>query len=215
MNGFMFKGNQYRLDTYKNFLISVGLSFLGLAFWSVPLYRMFCESVGQGNSAWATNKGHDDSKVEEMEPNYDFPIVIRFKSMVTPGLPWEFEPAQDHILVYPGETALAFYTAKNLTDDPIIGVSTYNIEPYEAGQYFNKIQCFCFEEQILNPGESIDMPVFFFIDPDISDDANAANTEMVHLSYIFHRVESMEQLPKLPGFEHIKVQKAESLVKPF
>ena len=74
------------------------------------------------------------------------------------------------MLCYPGETVLAFYTAENLTDEPIIGVSTYNITPYEAGEYFNKIQCFCFEEQILNPGETVDMPVFFFIDPDICDD---------------------------------------------
>ena len=81
--------------------------------------------------------------------------------MVSSGLPWHFEPSQDHVLVYPGETALAFYTATNLTDDPIIGVSTYNIEPYDAGAYFNKIQCFCFEEQILNPGESIGIGLIF------------------------------------------------------
>ena len=110
---------------------------------------------------------------------------------------------------------MAFYTAENLTDEPIIGVSTYNITPYEAGEYFNKIQCFCFEEQILNPGETVDMPVFFFIDPDICDDPGHTGTEQISLNYIFHRVESMEEIPRLPGFEAIKIQKAESLVKPF
>ena len=77
-----------------------------------------------------------------------------------------------------------------------LGVSTYNLIPYEIGQYFNKIQCFCFEEQILNPGESVDMPVFFFIDPDVDEDPNCFNMEAVALNYTFHRVQSMDELPR-------------------
>jgi len=196
------------------YMMSICLAFLGLGFWSVPLYRVFCESVGMGDSTQLGLRGHDSSKVESMEPIYEHPIVVRFKASTTAGLPWKFTPCQESIIVYPGETALAFYTATNTTNEPIIGVSTYNLIPYEIGMYFNKIQCFCFEEQILNPGESVDMPVFFFIDPDVDEDPNCFNMEAVALNYTFHRVQSVEELPRLPGFEHIKVQKAESLVKP-
>jgi len=209
-----FEEQQLRNKTALYYMMSIMMFFLGLGFWSVPLYRAFCESVGMGDSTQLGLKGHDASKVETMEPIYEHPIVVRFKAATTTGLPWKFTPCQESIIVYPGETALAFYTATNETNEPIIGVSTYNLIPYEIGQYFNKIQCFCFEEQILNPGESVDMPVFFFIDPDVDEDPNCFNMEAVALNYTFHRVQSMEELPRLPGFEHIKVQKAESLVKP-
>lgn len=116
------------------------------------------------------------------------------------------------LVVHPGETALAFYTATNKTQHPIVGVSTYSIEPYIVGPHFNKIQCFCFEEQILYPGETVDMPVFFFIDPDISDDPDNIGTSNITLAYNFHKV-SMENMPALPGFENIQLQKAESLIK--
>ena len=92
-------------------------------------------------------------------------------------------------------------------------MSTYQITPYKYGQYFNKIQCFCFEEQLLNPGESVDMPVFFYIDPDVAEDVDLFGKDQLTLTYIFHPVESAEELPRLPGFEHIKVQKAESMVR--
>lgn len=128
-------------------------------------------------------------------------------------LPWDFKPCQDQIITYPGETALAFYEATNKTDYPIVGVSTYNINPYEMGPYFNKIQCFCFEEQILYPGETVEMPVFFFIDPDIEDDPTVFDVHDIILGYQFHKVENIDDLPALPGFENIKLQKAESLVK--
>lgn len=92
---------------------------------------------------------------------------------------------QSHLQVFPGETALAFYTAKNPTDKPVIGISTYNVIPFEAGAYFNKIQCFCFEEQQLNPNEEVDMPVFFYIDPDICEDPKLEFLEDIILSYTF------------------------------
>jgi len=209
-----FEEQDLKNKTALYYMMSIALFFLGLGFWSVPLYRAFCESVGMGDSTQLGLRGHDASKVETMEPIYEHPIVVRFKASTTAGLPWKFTPCQESIIVYPGETALAFYTATNTTNEPIIGVSTYNLIPYEIGMYFNKIQCFCFEEQILNPGESVDMPVFFFIDPDVDEDPNCFNMEAVALNYTFHRVQSMEELPRLPGYEHIKLQKAESLVKP-
>jgi len=116
------------------------------------------------------------------------------------------------MIVYPGETALAFFTATNKTDMPIVGVSTYTIEPYVVGPYFNKIQCFCFEEQILYPGESVDMPVFFFIDPELVNDAECAGQAQCRLNYNFHKVK-MEDMPALPGFENIQLIKSKSLVR--
>uniref|UniRef100_A0A0B7A4R8 Cytochrome c oxidase assembly protein COX11, mitochondrial n=1 Tax=Arion vulgaris TaxID=1028688 RepID=A0A0B7A4R8_9EUPU len=110
-----------------------------------------------------------------------------------------FRPQQTEVTVYPGETALAFYTAKNPTDKPIIGISTYNILPYDAGQYFNKIQCFCFEEQRLNPNEQVDMPVFFYIDPEFAEDPKLQNTSTITLSYTFFEAHEGLQLP-LPGY---------------
>ncbi|NXT82692.1 COX11 protein, partial [Zapornia atra] len=101
--------------------------------------------------------------------------------------------------VVPGETALAFYKAKNPTDKPIIGISTYNVIPFEAGQYFNKIQCFCFEEQWLNPQEEVDMPVFFYIDPEFVEDPKMAKVDLITLSYTFFEAKEGQKLP-LPGF---------------
>ena len=100
-----------------------------------------------------------------MEPQKDRQLTIRFNADTAATMQWNFRPQQPIIKVYPGETALAFYTARNPTDKPIDGISTYNVIPFEAGPYFNKIQCFCFEEQRLNPHEEVDMPVFFYIDP--------------------------------------------------
>uniref|UniRef100_A0A8C3LXJ8 Cytochrome c oxidase assembly protein COX11, mitochondrial n=1 Tax=Chrysolophus pictus TaxID=9089 RepID=A0A8C3LXJ8_CHRPC len=102
--------------------------------------------------------------------------------------------------VVPGETALAFYKAKNPTDKPIIGISTYNVVPFEAGQYFNKIQCFCFEEQWLNPQEEVDMPVFFYIDPEFAEDPKMAKVDSITLSYTFFEAKEGQHLP-LPGYQ--------------
>ncbi|GFN78255.1 cytochrome c oxidase assembly protein cox11, mitochondrial, partial [Plakobranchus ocellatus] len=122
---------------------------LGGAYAGVPLYKVFCQATGLGGQAV---RGHDTSQVETMQA-VDRPIKVRFNADVASSMRWNFKPQQTEVTVRPGETALAFYTAKNPTDKPIIGISTYNVLPYDAGQYFNKIQCFCFEEQRLNPKE--------------------------------------------------------------
>jgi len=108
---------------------------------------------------------------------------------------WNFRPQQTEVTLYAGETALAFYTAKNPTPSPIDGISTYNVIPFEAGQYFNKIQCFCFEEQRLNPGEEVDMPVFFYIDPEFLEDPFLEEVDEIHLSYTFFESKPGLQLP--------------------
>jgi len=115
------------------------------------------------------------------------PITVRFSASTSDTLQWKFKPQQREVQVVPGETALAFYTAHNKTDEPIVGVATYNITPLKAGLYFNKIQCFCFDQQRLRPKEEVDMPVFFYIDPEFVNDPQMANVHDIVLSYTFFK----------------------------
>eukprot|EP01034_Spumella_vulgaris_P028674 gene28674-35573_t len=118
-----------------------------------------------------TTQVADEQKSKSVKPVDGAQIIkVHFDSNVHDTLPWTFKPTQHQVKIVPGETALAFYTVKNLADYPITGVATYNVYPPKAGLYFNKIQCFCFEEQRLGPLEEIDMPVFFFVDPEFVDD---------------------------------------------
>jgi cytochrome c oxidase assembly protein subunit 11 len=112
-------------------------------------------------------------------------IRVQFNAQVSDLLPWKFVPQQREVRVLPGETALAFYTATNKSDADIIGVATYSVTPAQIAPYFSKIQCFCFEEQRLNAGETVDMPVFFYLDPDMLRDLNIKGIETVTLSYTF------------------------------
>lgn len=155
---------------------------VGLSYAAVPMYRIFCQATGYGGEVTRT---YDDGKVEKMKKVRNRPIQIRFNADTSSNLEWKFRPQQTEIILMPGETALAFYTATNPTDRPVVGISTYNVIPFEAGQYFNKIQCFCFEEQRLNPHEQVDMPVFFYIDPEFDEDPRMENTDLITLSYTF------------------------------
>ena len=120
-----------------------------------------------------------------MVPVKDRIIKVTFNAHVHASLQWNFRPQQTEIYVVPGQTALAFHKTKNPTDKPVMGISTYNVVPFEAGQYFNKIQCFCFDEQRLNPQEEVDMPVFFYIDPEFAEDSRMVNVDLITLSYTF------------------------------
>ena len=117
------------------------------------------------------------------------PIRIRFDCNVNDDLPWRFRPCQRTMTVVPGQSVLAFYTVTNPTEHDVIGVSTYNVVPFKAGPHFNKVQCFCFEEQKLRAGESIDMPVFFYVDKEFATDPNMRDVRELVLSYTFYRVE--------------------------
>lgn len=190
-----------RRDDKKNksvmiYLTAAGCVMLGVCYAGVPLYRLFCQSTGSGGTVQV---GHDTSKVGTMTPVKDKKIKIKFNADLSSSMQWNFRPQQTSIIVSPGETALAFYTAKNPTNFPIVGISTYNVLPFEAGAYFNKIQCFCFEEQRLNPGEQVDMPVFFFIDPEFAEDPKMDNVDIVTLSYTFFEAKDDLQLP-VPEF---------------
>ncbi|TGZ50678.1 cytochrome c oxidase assembly protein COX11, mitochondrial [Temnothorax longispinosus] len=170
----------------------VGVLVVGLSYSAVPLYRMFCQSYSYGGTV---STGHDASKVTAMSPVKSRKIKIKFNADVASSMQWNFKPQQREITVIPGETALAFYTATNPTNNQIVGISTYNVLPFEVGQYFNKIQCFCFEEQMLNPHEQVDMPVFFYIDPEFVEDPKMEFVDEIVLSYTFFEAKPGFNLP--------------------
>jgi cytochrome c oxidase assembly protein subunit 11 len=152
---------------------------VGVSFAAVPLYEAFCRVTGFAGTP----------KVAEAAPEktIDRTIVIRFNADVDPALPWRFGPAQDKVELRVGEHSLAFYRAKNLSDHAIVGTASFNVTPLKAGQYFNKIECFCFTEQRLEAGGEADMPVAFFIDPAIADDPNLNDVREITLSYTFYQ----------------------------
>lgn len=172
----------------------VGCGMLGLSFAAVPLYDLFCRVTGYGGTTRVAEG--DASHVLDRE------MVVRFDSSVNRKLPWRFTPEVVKLKVRVGETNLASYTATNQGDAPLVGTATFNVTPDKMGQYFNKIECFCFTEQVLNPGESVQMPVSFFIDPAIAEDDNLADVTTVTLSYTFFRAEdqSAAQTPQVSEF---------------
>ncbi|MEM6678728.1 MAG: cytochrome c oxidase assembly protein [Pseudomonadota bacterium] len=171
----------------KKALPFVGVAFgmLGMAYAAVPLYDLFCRVTGFGG----TTQISDGLDVEVLDQT----ITIRFDASTNRGMAWEFAPQQDEIEIRIGETGLAFYTAHNPTDRPITGMSTYNVAPYSVGSYFAKIDCFCFEEHTLQPGESIQMPVTFYVDPEIIDDRETERVHTITLSYTFYEQEPEKQ----------------------
>ncbi|KAG5674869.1 hypothetical protein PVAND_004814 [Polypedilum vanderplanki] len=185
-----------KLKSTLYYVAGIGVLTVGLSYAAVPLYRMFCSAYSYGGT---TGVQHDGSKVEEMKKITDRIIKIKFNADLGASMRWNFKPQQYEIKVSPGETALAFYKATNPTDLPVIGISTYNVIPFEAGAYFNKIQCFCFEEQQLNPHEEVDMPVFFYIDPDFVNDPKMEFVDEITLSYTFFESKEGLKLP-LPGY---------------
>jgi cytochrome c oxidase assembly protein subunit 11 len=158
------------------------LAMVGAAYASVPLYRLFCESTGFAGTPQRAAHASDAS--------IDKTITVRFDANITPGMPWRFEPVQPTLDVKIGENALAFYRATNLSDHTVTGMATFNVTPEPAGGFFNKIQCFCFAEQTLEPGQSVEMPVSFFIDPQIVKDRDGRSISLIVLSYTFYPVEA-------------------------
>lgn len=166
-----------------------------LAFASVPLYRIFCQKTGYG--------GTPQLVYENNTMVSDRLIKVRFNAMVQKDLPWRFKPLQKEITVYAGETGLAFYQVENTSKEPLIGIATYNVTPDKAGLYFNKVACFCFEEQTLPPGQVIDMPVQFFIDPKIDEDPNLKEVETITLSYTFFHAKD-PNIPEILGLPSLR-----------
>ena len=150
----------------------------GLGFASVPLYDLFCRVTGYGGTTSTS-----DTASEEI---LDRTMLVRFDASLAEGMAWEFEPPDEPMEIRIGETGMAFFTATNPTDRTIAGTASYNVAPFTAGLYFSKIACFCFTEQVLQPGETVEMPVTFYIDPDIVDDPEASYVQAITLSYTFH-----------------------------
>ena len=148
-----------------------------LSYASVPLYKLFCQVTGYGG----TTQQATGPSPQILERN----IKIRFDANTKPTLDWDFQPLQTSMNILVGQNALAFYKAVNTGKDPIVGTATFNVTPEKAGVYFNKIDCFCFVEQLLAPQEAVDMPVSFFIDPDIVNDPNLDDVTTITLSYTF------------------------------
>ncbi|MCG8485514.1 MAG: cytochrome c oxidase assembly protein [Clostridia bacterium] len=160
-------------------LAAVVCGMVGLSFASVPLYELFCRVTGFGGTTQVA-----DSVPETISERR---ITVRFNADVNPKLPWRFEPIERAVTVHVGEPGLAFYRAENLMGQPISGTATFNVTPLKAGQYFNKVHCFCFDEQSLAAGEAVEMGVSFFIDPAILVDRNLDDVTTVTLSYTFFR----------------------------
>ena len=162
-------------------LVAVGLGMAGLAWAAVPLYDMFCRVTGFGGTTQVATEG-SDRVLERM-------VTVRFDASTVRGMPWEFRPVQTKIQLRIGETALAFYEAYNPTDRVIAGTASYNVSPFSVGGYFTKIDCFCFTEQVLQPGERVTMPVTFYIDPEMVDDPETEGVTTITLSYTFYETE--------------------------
>jgi cytochrome c oxidase assembly protein subunit 11 len=154
---------------------------VGLAFASVPLYRLFCQVTGFGGTPL---------RADQVTVQATGKLVnVRFDANTNSALPWEFRPERNVERVAVGARDMAFYTAKNLSDKPVTGTATFNVTPAQAGQYFTKIQCFCFTEQTLKPREQVRMPVVFQVDPKILEDPDASRISEITLSYTFYPVD--------------------------
>ena len=158
------------------------IAFMGvLVVVSIPLYDWFCRVTGFGGTPLQA----DANQNEILERT----INVRFDASLERNMPWDFKPAENQVTVNLGESKTIYYVAHNPTDVPITGSATFNVFPFTVGEYFVKLQCFCFLEQELAPGESKEMPVVFYVDPEILVDPETKNLESITLSYTFHKVE--------------------------
>lgn len=167
-------------------VIAVVLAMVCMAYASVPLYSLFCRVTGFGGTTQTAAAFPDAKDV------VDRTITIRFNTQTSPNLLWEFEPEVPQIKVKIGEKGLATFKAHNYGQVPVAGTALYNVTPLKVGKYFNKVQCFCFNEQILQPGQRATMPVLFYVDPQLAQDPNMSDVTTITLSYTFFKTESDE-----------------------
>jgi cytochrome c oxidase assembly protein subunit 11 len=173
--------NQRRNARTASRLAIVVLAMVGLTFASVPLYRIFCGATGYAGTTQRAAAAPDQGVAR------DALVTVRFNAETATELGWEFRPLQEQVTVHPGEERVVAYRAVNRTNQPVTGTATFNVTPFKAGIYFNKIQCFCFTKQHLAPGESADLSVSFFVDPDILTDPNTRDVDTITLSYTMFR----------------------------
>jgi cytochrome c oxidase assembly protein subunit 11 len=168
-------------------LAALVVGMVGLSFASVPLYRLFCQATGYGGTTQRAQAAPKEAA--------DAVITVRFNAEIAPDLAWEFRPVVPEIQVHPGEQREVLFRAVNRGSEPLTGTATYNVTPTKAGIYFDKLQCFCFTEQLLAPGESRDMGVVFFVDPDVLKDPATSELRTITLSYTMFRASD----PGAPG----------------
>ena len=183
------------------YLVFLVLFMASASFLSVPFYNWFCKVTGYGG---ATNVAQKESDIIS-----DKVISVRFDASLEKGLEWEVKPVQRNMTLNLGETGLAFYEAYNPTDKPIAAQASFNVVPFSVGNFFNKIECFCFTEQILQPGEKIKMPVSFYVDPNLINNLESKNVTSVTLSYTFYEIdlpETASYLENNKDFETINLK---------
>ena len=166
-------------------LLGVAAFMLSMSYAAVPLYDWFCKVTGYGGETQTAAAASDEI--------LDQIMTIRFDGSLDRNMPWQFKPVENQMDIRIGETGLAFYEAHNPTDRVIAGTASYNVAPFSAGSYFTKIDCFCFEMQVLQPGETVMMPVTFYVDPEIVDDIEARHVNRITLSYTFHETDLPEE----------------------
>jgi cytochrome c oxidase assembly protein subunit 11 len=156
-----------------------------LSFAAVPFYDWFCRVTGFGGTTAVAESGSDVV--------LDRTVKVRFDASLEAGMPWDFRPVVPSMEIRIGENGLAFYEAHNPTDRPVAGTASFNVYPYAAGGYFTKVECFCFQEQVLQPGETVQMPVSFFVDPAMVEDVEGRFVNEIVLSYTFHETPLPEE----------------------
>ncbi len=165
------------------FLVLLVFGMTGVAFASVPLYRLFCELTGFDGTPLRASEAPGAAAGE---------VGVRFDANINSALPWKFGPVQRTVRIQPGARTQVLYRATNLTARTTTGTAVFNVTPAVAGQYFSKIECFCFTEQVLKGGQSVDMPVVFFVDPKLREDPSTRHIDEITLSYTFYPVESRQ-----------------------
>ena len=165
-------------------LASVVAGMVGMSFASVPLYRLFCSATGYGGATQRAESAPDRVGAQLVQ--------VRFDAQTAPGLDWEFRPLKDAIAVHPGEQSHVFFRAVNHSKSPVTARAIYNVTPTKAGIYFDKLQCFCFSNQTLAPGQSVDLGVVFFVDPDLLSDPGTSEVRSITLSYTMFRAPESE-----------------------
>jgi cytochrome c oxidase assembly protein subunit 11 len=160
-------------------LLAVVGAMVGLSFASVPLYRLFCAATGYAGTPNITAEAAPGAVAQT--------ITVRFDAATDSGLPWTFKPVQPSVTLPLGEQQVAFYTARNRASEPVTGIAVYNVTPEKIGKYFHKTACFCFNEQTLAPGQDMQFPLSFWVDPAIATDPDTADVRTITLSYTFYR----------------------------
>jgi cytochrome c oxidase assembly protein subunit 11 len=167
--------------------LAVALASLSMGFAAVPLYRIFCQVTGFGGTTQRAENATGPGAVVGKT------MSIRFDSNVTPGMPWQFHPERETQTVTIGQKSVAIFVARNLSDKPVTGTAAFNVTPTQSGRFFSKIQCFCFTQQTLQPGQEVRMPVIYYVDPAILADKDNKDVQQITLSYTFYPVENAKK----------------------